>query len=150
MGDLANRTSAGRVQGWSPQGASSRPWPGALLLCMCVMTPQLVATIRQQLLMPARSLRTCLHCRVRLSRWCQDSSCPCQQSLSPPPCFLVCENKTSKKVLSCVGLCLLDFISGSVYRRQGPRPSVQPTRHAEMSTDAPTHPWPQSYLPHKS
>lgn len=39
-----------------------------LCVCMCVMTPQLVATICQQLLMPARSRRTCLHCRVTLSQ----------------------------------------------------------------------------------
>lgn len=36
-------------------------------VCMCVMTPQLVAMIGQQLLMPVRSRRTCLHCRVTLS-----------------------------------------------------------------------------------
>ena len=34
---------------------------------MCVTTLQLVATICQQLLMPARSRRTCLRCRVTLS-----------------------------------------------------------------------------------
>lgn len=83
MSDIANQISEG-----SPCKEQTADF-GPVQHLLCVTTAA-VATICQQLLfvvlLGAKGL--CLHCRIRLSRRHQYSSCPCQQPLSPPPCIL--------------------------------------------------------------
>lgn len=101
------------------------------------------------LLLRAKGL--CLHCWIRLSRRHQYSSCACQQPLRPPhpPMFpgsvKINQNKQiSRKFLSCAGF----WTSPVVVSHEGRALHLCELLAPGSEHRAPTHPWPQSYLPH--